>query len=311
MQAKEESISAALDFIISHQSEDGSWVDWQLPPGESDAWTTAYVGLKLTLIPEHLKVRAEPAFKRAARWLLMHVYPEGGWGYNDSVGPDADSTAFSLLFLAAAGENAPDVSREFLLNHQKADGGFSTYLVSDANNSWGVSHPDVTPVVLKALLTGGGGRDHAIDAGVEYIVNARTTEGVWNSFWWNSLLYGTEASISFITAAGIKWDPRPTVKHILTAKVSNAFERALLTSSLLHLSIPETETRVPELVADLIAKQRADGSWESQPMLRVTKRDCFEPWMEEYGGPLFSDRRNLFTSSTVLGALCEATKLLH
>jgi squalene cyclase len=255
--------------------------------------------------------RAEAEIHRGAHWLLKHVYPDGGWGYNASVGSDSDSTAFSILLLVAAGEDVPDSSRELLLSHQTADGGFATYLVSDVDDSWGASHPDVTPIALKALLSEEGRRRPTIDAGVEYVMRARTIEGGWNSFWWGSPLYGTEASISFLTAAGVNWDARPTVKHLLATKTSNAFEGALLASSLLHLYLEETETTASEMVADLITKQLADGSWESPPMLRVTRRECFEPWREEDAGPLFSDPKRLFTSSTVLGALCEANRLLR
>jgi len=310
-QAIEKALSAALGYIVSHQSEDGSWVDWQLPTGESDAWTTAYVGSKLVLLPDHLMARAEAEIQRGAGWLLKHVYPDGGWGYNASVGSDSDSTAFSILLLAAAGEDVPDCSRELLLSHQTADGGFATYLVSDVDDSWGASHPDVTPIALKALLSEEGRRRPAVDAGVEYVMRARTTEGGWNSFWWGSPLYGTEASISFLTAAGVDWDARSTVKHLLATKTSDAFEGALLVSSLLHLNLEETEKTVLELVADLIEKQLADGSWESRPILRVTRRDCLQPWREENAGPLFSDPKRLFTSSTVLSALCETNRLIR
>lgn len=286
-------------------------MDWQLPTGESDAWTTAYVGSRLALIPDYLKGDADVAIHWAARWLLNHVYSDGGWGYNSSVGSDADSTAFSILLLRAAGEDVPDSSLELLLRHQTADGGFATYLVSDVNNSWGVSHPDVTPVALKALLSGEGMSGPAIDAGVQYVLKARTTDGGWNSFWWNTPLYPTEASISFLTATNVKWDARHTVKHLLSAKASSVFEGALLASSLLHLPFEETKTRAPEILLDLLAKQLADGSWVSPPMLRVTRRDCLEPWREEDTGRLFSDPRRLFTSSTVLGALGEANRLLR
>jgi squalene cyclase len=307
--ATERAISACLGYITSRQRKDGSWVDWKLPTGESDAWTTAYVGSKLAFLPDHLKGRAEEATRSAAGWLRRNVYEDGGWGYNREVGSDADSTSFSIIFLESAGEEVPSASRELLASHQREDGGFSTYTARSPRDSWGASHPDVTPVALMALLGRGGG-GAALDRGTEYVLKSRTAGGWWNSFWWASSLYGTEANISFLNAFRPKWDWGITLECLLETKTWNSFETALLASSLSQLPFGTKEMEVSELVEELILTQQDDGSWPSAPVLRVTRRDCFDPWNREDSGPLFPDPRRLFTSSTVLEALCRANAFL-
>lgn len=181
----ERSVVRALDYVVSLQSEDGSWLDWKLPVGESDAWATAYIGYKLRMVPNHLKSIVEDSRGRAAEWLLKKEYAEGGWGYNDLVGSDADSTSFAIIFLDSTGRAPPYKSYKLLNEFQSNDGGFSTYKTISFKNSWGVSHPDVTPIVLIALMTRYGPRHPRIVKGIEYVRTQQTPEGnsqfeVWN-----------------------------------------------------------------------------------------------------------------------------------
>ena len=54
----------SVDYVLSRQHADGSWVDWELPPGQSSTWTTAYVGGKLTESRSHHRDRAANATAR-------------------------------------------------------------------------------------------------------------------------------------------------------------------------------------------------------------------------------------------------------
>src|ERR1700753_3596896 len=93
-------IDAGLEYILSLQALDGSWTEWKLPPGESSLWTTAFVGYKLRHLTSALAKKAPSARQRAAEWLIHAELDGGGWGYNDIVGADADSTAYGILFLS-------------------------------------------------------------------------------------------------------------------------------------------------------------------------------------------------------------------
>lgn len=307
--ALERAISASLRYVTSNQSEDGSWVDWQLPVGESDAWITGYVGYKLRFLPSLLKSEAEVFMSKAYGWLLEHEYAEGGWGYNEGVGSDADSTAFAILFLASEGKIAHARSFDCLKRFQMEDGGFSTYVAKSKHDSWGVSHPDVTPIALLALLTKYGVDDVSVSRGIEYVLRHRSLEGWWDSFWWDSCLYSTQANVSFLNSAKVTWDVTGTIEFLNLVKTKNAFEDALLISIMLEIPHDPLMKKACQLADHLIKEQDQDGSWRSEPILRVTRNNCFEPWAQKSSGNLFGDPKRLLTSSTILDSLCRVYAL--
>src|SRR5579862_3356209 len=104
-----------LDYILSLQSDDGSWTDWKLPPGTSAIWTTAYVGYKLQLLPGDLRLKAAWSRHASTRFLAENQFEDGGWGYNEAVGSDADSTALAILFLASEGQAVTELAYDRLL----------------------------------------------------------------------------------------------------------------------------------------------------------------------------------------------------
>jgi hypothetical protein len=53
----------------------------------------------------------------------------------------------------------------------------------------------------------------------------------------------------------------------------------------------------------LTARQLADGSWPSGPVLRLTHRHVTAPWQASDAGPLFPDPHRLFATSTAVAAL--------
>jgi squalene cyclase len=294
-----ETIAGGLNFILSRQAEDGSWTDWALPPGSSSAWTTAYLGYKLRRLPPDLARLAAPRITAAARWLSDHTFADRGWGYNEAVGSDADSTAFAILCLDSAGRPAPDAAYSMLGKLQCADGGFSTYPHMGEPDSWNVSHPDVTPIALLALLTHPAPDRNAIGRGVAYVLQQKTSLELWNSFWWRSCLYGTEACLSLLDAVGIEM---PASAALARIEPTNAFEAALLASSLVYISRDGSQ-RISHLADRLISQQLPDGSWKSSPILRIPNRNCYEPWAASEAGELYADPNRLFTTTTVVAAL--------
>lgn len=298
--ALEGTLAAALDYILSKQARDGSWTEWALPPGSSSTWTTAYVGYQLRHLPLKLGLLAASHIAAAAGWLKDHAFADWGWGYNKVVGSDADTTAYAILFMTLAGKPVPDIAYTFLADRQGADGGFSTYPPVGEPDSWNVSHPDVTPIALLALLTRPAPDREAVQRGIEYALRQKTSLGLWNSFWWNSCLYSTQANLALLDAAGIEMPSPAALAHIEPA---NAFEAGLLVSSLLYANWDGAQARIGELADWLIRHQRPDGSWDTVPILRIVRRDCYDPWMSDDPGPLYAEPDRLFTTATVLHAL--------
>lgn len=95
-----DSIEKAKNFIFSKMDSNGLWKDFESRShGESIDWVSSYVGLSLleSGIPSfELKLTAKTVAERQNK-------EYGGWGWNEKIFPDADSTAFSILFLSHLG----------------------------------------------------------------------------------------------------------------------------------------------------------------------------------------------------------------
>ncbi len=306
----ERALCSSVDYILSRQRADGSWIDWELPPGQSSTWTTAYVGGKLTSLDIHHRDRSSSATARASQWLTGKMFPDFGWGYNEHVDSDADSTALAILFLASAGRSVPDSSYSCLESFQCEDGGFATFRGRPDLGTWAKSHPDVTPSAVLALTTKYPMTNESVNRGLQFVLNTRTSAGIWKSFWWTTFLYSTERSLSLFEAVRLNIDLSVTRKTLLRTRPQTPFESALLLSSLLWLPDIAKDQDVWPLVDQLVEDQAPDGSWSSRPMLRVTRRDCLEPWKPGDPDPLFRDQNRLFTTATVMDAFSNLHKLI-
>lgn len=299
-----QSIQSAAQFLLARQKPSGCWIDWNLPPGPSDMWTTAFVGHKLSCAALRTAPGVGAATRSAAHWLLNSILDDGGWGYNASVGSDSDTSAYSVLFLSMQECAVPAASYARLRQFQCPDGGFSTFDAAAPVGSWSASHPDVTPVVLLALLTRFSRDEPFVAEGIDYVLRERTDEGIWNSFWWNSFLYGTHASLTLLDALATEFDTdNDLFAHLADFAPSNAFEAALQLKCLSLAKAPRGLPNLDRLAARLLREQSADGSWPSRPMLRLTARTCFHPWRSPNSGLLFADANGVFTTSAVAEAL--------
>ena len=304
-------LELSLNYILGRQRADGSWLDWDLPPGQSSIWTTAFVGYRLRNLPYHLRSRARESMRIASDWLLERMFPDGGWGYTEQTGSDADSTAIAILYLLSENQTVPDVSYLCLQKFQCPDGGFSTYQQSGEVGSWGAAHGDVTPTAILALLTKYGSQAESVKRGIEYIIKKRTSNGVWESFWWTSFIYSTESTLALINAIALDVDLRQTRETLLATQFKTSFERALLLASLVHLNPKLYHSTAWRLVDQLLQGQEWNGSWKSDPSLRITRRDCFEPWKPGDPDTLFADTNRLFTTSTAIDALSRMYAVLE
>ena len=267
--AVREAVDAAADFLLARQSREGFWLDYDLPPGLAEAWSTAWVGWALAQRRDRAGVDA--ALARAVRALASCRRP-GGWGYNRSTATDADSTAWSLRSLAAIGVNVGPGGVCCLEPHLDPGGGAHTFAEADAG-SWGESHPDVTAVVGLALL--------AVRAPSELVasvrravLDARASAGVWTSFWWESNAYATAWSLDFLARTGgvaprVARDAAAWLADV--AEPSNAFETAHRILCALALG-SSAEALASPLVDALLDTTQADGSWPSSAVLLVPAR---------------------------------------
>jgi len=97
-------LTPAVEFLLDQQCIDGAWREFDLDVGPSTSWATSFTLLCLSYLDQALlgKRRVEAKVK-AAKFLIANKRPSGGWGYNENVREDCDSTAYGILALRTNG----------------------------------------------------------------------------------------------------------------------------------------------------------------------------------------------------------------
>lgn len=299
-------LAKARDFLLGGQSSDGAWRDFEIDVGESESWVTAYVGLALlSLSASSVPSPTAASVTRAADWLECAMRPDGSWAYNGFCPSDADTTAHSVCLLEAAGRRAPEECYRWLLASQRTDGGFATFNVPLAGDGWGISHPDVTPVVLEALSTRLAADHPVIKSGIGFALAHVAANSLWQSYWWTTPLYSTYVNTRALDRLGSAYDREKLLHSVLNRVMPQEFfALALLLGTVQRLN--RHHELVARLTDALLDAQNADGSWDPAPMLRVTRRCHTEPWVSTgYCGEVYSDVRRLFSTATIARALGE------
>ena len=303
-------VEAAQDFLLRNVSQGDFWHDFRLDIGTSDEWVTAFVAgqMALTGLPRGLI-----AADNALRWLLRRQRPAGGWGYNATAPPDADSTAWVLRLAAARGVQTEAVhrARAFLAGHLLSDGGVTTYRAStpirfgDRNLAeseaagWRDAHACVAANAASFL-----GR-RALDG----LRRSQTPGGAWRAYWWQSDMFATA-----LAAESLLTDPYPgdlsRVERAIAWAVAQdpdrdapAFDIAwrlrLERLGRSGITKPGIELRVMRL----LELQEADGGWPAGAPMLFPEPSAIER-ME--GAPRFIDQERNFTTAAVQAALAMA-----
>jgi hypothetical protein len=294
------SLRRAADFLRAVQDEDGAWRDFMLPPGRAEAWTTAYIGSRLLAAQDrHSDVAVDASIRRACGF-LCNCSQSGAWSYNGQCGPDADSTAHAILFLQSAGEKLGLKHYASLARFQRDDGAFATFTDCGARPGWTRGHAEVTAVAMRAM-------SHVLDGGHSILVRAAQslrahTDGPHGkeSYWWTSQNYLARELL--VLAQSNPSVAAPYESARCRSHDGSSFDCALALEVDARSGVASSELASRSL--ELLARQRADGSWRSMPMLRIT-----DPQAQDFDDTRFGessvvadDRRSL-TTATVAGAL--------
>jgi hypothetical protein len=287
----------ATGYLLEKQSPDGTWRDYNMPPGESYAWVTAVVGLALTKPPHFLN--SQKVINHAAS-ALLDLYTGYGWGYNSSVDCDADSTAWCMRFLSGIGYTFwPGVLQNFCRLHINADGQARTYANPEAFGSWAQPHQDVTPVVGMAL--------HNImpsffDLICKAVLASYNEKLPWRSFWWNTDNYSIARNVELLSMAGLITENIKigVVKWLSNLEQpDNAFDVAQRLSIVSELISCRRVFNHYDYVQDLLNRQKNDGSWPSS--LALLTPPMFPDNQES--AIIYSDQNGLMTTASAIYAL--------
>jgi hypothetical protein len=283
-------VSSALargaGFLVANQDSAGTWRDFRLPPGRSDAWITAYVGYALLHASTCVHVE-ETALKCAAAALLRARRPEG-WGYNANVACDADSTSWALRFLAWFDTPSREESASLLMPFVTEAGGIRTFRSLDLG-SWAADNDEVTAVAGLSLCENG-----AVPLALrlrERLLQSWTKEG-WKPFWWQCRAYVRAHVTEFLLISG---GIPAHIARIETARASDDaglrtdFEEAQLLLFSAHMRLIDKGERH---VARLLEVQCEDGGWRMSQELLVPQQKAPQ-LVEAYG-----DDRRLFTTAS-------------
>lgn len=300
--AWEGTLQRGLANLLRCQHPAGSFTDFWLPVGTSDAWVTAYTGLALHAVSTcqglraGLRTQADVAAHRAGTWLLTHQQQTGGWGYNAAVPADADSTAHALSLLARLGLPVPDQAVAFLRSHEVQGEGFRTYDWAGPQHSWTQPCPDVTAAALRALYDLGELTTLQLRAAWETALEGHQgATGLWSGYWWLHAAYPTGLALEIWEAAGCPPLRSPECVFPAPQRRRSAFELAW------HLRAQHAlgSTSAVRTAAELAAMQQADGGWPVQSILQVP------PAHPTSGGVTLRahDAKRVFTTASALHAL--------
>lgn len=278
------SIELGKSYLISKIDNGLCFEFHQLRHGPSWAWTTACVGSSLS----------EFGFvsKDMLKILLSLQHKNGGWSYNQSVPADTDSTLRVIQFLRKIGyegESVLDKAEKFVISHQLADGGFTTYLPEEAavmgydkHKGWCSSHPDVTALAINQIS------DVGITEKAKGYLLKRLKRGNLSSYWWRTPYY-------VLYEAG-QQDGCPQEEDPIEIGLS------LLLDS-------KNGIYNKELVLKLISMQHEDGSYPSSRQFRIPHPHQL---LNTFDGneEIVEDRQSIFSTCTATVALARQMALV-
>jgi len=307
-------------FLIKRQESDGSWQDFQLNVGRATAWTTGFVStaLRRSLI-------AKDSIRRACNWLIEN-FRETGWGFNETVPTDCDSTVWGILALKNFMNEIPKRLYEVLKIYRNTEGLYQTYADRKQEDGWSKGHVDVTAVALRAILKTGEVHSNAICQTVMKLAQLGK-QNEWHAYWWccdmYAIAFSLEALDNFLKwfrkinyqlkESSDLWEPATLVQNVCSLRTrykeeickklvpTDTFENALKVKAWIY-SGGDIEY-ISTIVEAIIKDQEPNGCWKGVAKLRLTDPDLLRPWEYEYAGPIFIDIENVFTTALVIDTL--------
>ncbi|MEQ9309840.1 MAG: hypothetical protein RLN90_10325 [Balneolaceae bacterium] len=329
------SCKLSIDFIAEKISENNTLSDFITSAGSGENWITAYVSFMLS---DHEKAKNlyTSLFNSD---LFIHADKDKG-SFNKKITRDADSLSFLIGALCKTGRDiSPDLLNSWI-DHQSESGGWRTYLkerklrnqlhleedISMAG--WLSPHPCVSASTCY-ILSLNDEWNKIYENTVSYLLSQLCMDGSIDSYWWTSPIYSTSwfilavkdrKSLKNYHEKAIVWllknqSPKGFWKDNFSKKAS-PFYTALALKALIASDIDQYNSAIEKGIAFLIQNQYSDGGWDSDRKLTIPSTDSLtqksvSKWRRSSFGVnvLVDDHQRVFTTSTVLSALFDYTKL--
>ena len=263
-----EAIQRGVEALASRLEND-LWQDFECSIGESDEWASAFVLARLRSVAEARELHAAVAPALAARQRT-----DGGWGYNQRVASDCDSTAWAVQALGRERLGLPALQSavQLILKHQVEGAGFATYQACykpcnrDLRRDWFEPQSCVTSAAVIALHNSGQATNARIDGALQFLAGNPES-----SCWWLCKTYCRALSSEAFSTCGATralQAARPntassTIDLHRTAPTAFGLAHAILLTMYRGRTLDET------LVTALLRLQRPDGSWPPATILNV------------------------------------------
>lgn len=256
-------ICDAVQFLLARQDSDGFWRDYALPPGPAVDWVTAFTGFALSCVPPDITPH-EPV-QRALNAVRADCRPSG-WGYNQKVATDADTTSWVVRWFIRSSARLPVDAPSVLASYLGPQGGARTFVCGDRYGTWTNEHADVTAVLGLAMKEGCGdaGTIHLIR---DWMLAHRNNGGLWDPFWWTFDSYANARALEFLNVTG-------GIPDSVTAASRSYLDRhsdpssSMETANLLIMAT-HTGSDTADWICRLTAQQVQDGGWPASRVLKV------------------------------------------
>jgi hypothetical protein len=294
-------IARAKQFLLNMQSTNGSWFDYSLEPGPSEAWVTAVVGLALAKPPLPAGI-ARPL--QAAADLLHRQRKPTGWGYNLRTASDGDSTSWALQLLCLLDDLRGVDAIAMLVHFLSPAHEGRTFSNAAVFGTWAEAHSDVTPVIGMALHASGAPKK-IVDELRSSCLRNRSADGLWKAFWWRSQGYASARCLEFLEiTGGIPLEVRATAQTAIARwdPPHTAFDAAQNLVVAVAIDAISTST----LILDLLRLQTDTGGWPPSTVLRVPEQIRAGASDSEN---LYADDRGLMTTAMSVLALCKVAQV--
>lgn len=291
-------LKKAEQYLTRYFEEHLVWSDFWIPqPGFSDEWVTACVGQCLLDSGIELEKNTKEALKNGVEFLKKARHLDGGFGFNRFCRSDCDSSVQVLLFFQKMGLPLQEEDFQYIQKYLRKDGGFATYL-DGPSAAWKISHLDVTG--WAHLLLADYKEYQSFDSlqTKKYMEQWLQDDFLPPSYWWESKYYAALMLFLCFERYQYEFPKKQVLERCLREEIPDSIlETTWLLALLLHLGGKKEDTE--PLFTHILNAQNEDGSFPGSKILRVTKADCFEPFLEKKNYSLVKEN-GVFTTAWVL-----------